>query len=223
MEEHMTGRKFKVGLIRVLTTEDEELLNLHGKILMEKFPMLEVESRCIPDQYEGIHSHELEALAVPKIVKLAESFKDKDMILISCADDPGVREVREALPGMPVTGGGETTAALATRYGEKIAVLGIVDYAPKAYLRMIPDKLIAVGKPDGVDSTLDLMTSEGRASCLRKAMELKEMGAEVIALGCTGLTTIGIAQEIEKATGLTVIDPVLAQGVFAMFEAVKRQ
>lgn len=223
MEEYMTGRKFKVGLIRVLTTEDEELLNLHGKILMEKFPMLEVESRCIPDQYEGIHSHELEALAVPKIVKLAESFRDKDMILISCADDPGVREVREALPGMPVTGGGETTAALATRYGEKIAVLGIVDYAPKAYLRMIPDKLIAVGKPDGVDSTLDLMTPEGRASCLRKAMELKELGAEVIALGCTGLTTIGIAQEIEKATGLTVIDPVLAQGVFAMFEAVKRQ
>lgn len=219
----MTGRKFKVGLIRVLTTEDEELLNLHGKILMEKFPMLEVESRCIPDQYEGIHSHELEALAVPKIVKLAESFRDKDMILISCADDPGVREVREALPGMQVTGGGETTAALATRYGEKIAVLGIVDYAPKAYLRMIPDKLIAVGKPDGVDSTLDLMTPEGRASCLRKAMELKELGAEVIALGCTGLTTIGIAQEIEKATGLTVIDPVLAQGVFAMFEAVKRQ
>lgn len=218
----MKDRKFKVGLIRVLTTEDEALLNLHGKILMEKFPMLEVESRCIPDQYEGIHSHELEALAVPKIVELAKSFKDKDMILISCADDPGVKEVREALPGMPVTGGGETTVALATKYGEKIAVLGIADYAPKAYLRMIPDKLIAVGKPDGVDSTLDLMTPEGKASCLRKARELKEMGAEVIALGCTGLTTIGIAGEIEEATGLPVIDPVLAQGVFALFEAVKR-
>lgn len=218
----MKDRKFKVGLIRVLTTEDEALLNLHGKILMEKFPMLEVESRCIPDQYEGIHSHELEALAVPKIVELAKSFKDKDMILISCADDPGVKEVREALPGMPVTGGGETTVALATKYGEKIAVLGIADYAPKAYLRMIPDKLIAVGKPDGVDSTLDLMTPEGKASCLRKARELKEMGAEVIALGCTGLTTIGIAGEIEEATGLPVIDPVLAQGVFASFEAVKR-
>lgn len=218
----MKDRKFKVGLIRVLTTEDEALLNLYGKILMEKFPMLEVESRCIPDQYEGIHSHELEALAVPKIVELAKSFKDKDMILISCADDPGVKEVREALPGMPVTGGGETTVALATKYGEKIAVLGIADYAPKAYLRMIPDKLIAVGKPDGVDSTLDLMTPEGKASCLRKARELKEMGAEVIALGCTGLTTIGIAGEIEEATGLPVIDPVLAQGVFASFEAVKR-
>ncbi len=216
-------KKFRIGLIRVLTTEDEELLNQHGKILMEKFPMLEVESRCIPDQYEGIHSHELEVLAVPKIVELAKSFRDKDMILVSCADDPGVKEIREALPGMPVTGGGETTAALATKYGEKIAVLGIVDYAPKAYLRMIPDKLVAVGRPEGINSTLDLMTSEGKASCIRKAQELKELGAEVIALGCTGLTTIGIAKEIEEATGLTVIDQVLAQGVFAVFEEVKRQ
>lgn len=215
-------KKFKIGLIRVLTTEDEELLNRHGRILMDKFPLLDVESKCIPDQYEGIHSHELEKIAVPKIVELAKTFKDKDMILVSCADDPGVAEVREALPGMPVTGGGETTVALATKYGEKIAVLGIVDYAPKAYNRMIPDKLIAIGKPDGVDSTLDLMTPEGRKSCIKKAMELKEMGAEVIALGCTGLTTIGIAKEIEEATGLTVIDPVLAQGVFATFEAVKK-
>ena len=215
-------KKFKIGLIRVLTTEDEELLNRHGRLLMEKFPMLDVESRCIPDQYEGIHSHELEKIAVPKIVELAKAFKDKDMILVSCADDPGVAEVRAALPGMPVTGGGETTVALASKYGEKIAVLGIVDYAPKAYLRMIPEKLIAIGKPDGVDSTLDLMTPEGRQSCIKKAVELKELGAEVIALGCTGLTTIGIAKEIEEATGLTVVDPVLAQGVFAMFEAVKK-
>lgn len=216
-------RKFKIGLIRVLTTEDQELLNLHGKILMEKYPMLDVESRCIPDQYEGIHSHELEHIAVPKIVELARAFQDKDMILVSCADDPGVAEIREALPGMPVTGGGETTVALATRYGEKIAVLGIVDYAPKAYTRMIPDKLIAVGKPDGVDSTLDLMTPEGKASCIKKALELKAMGAEVIALGCTGLATIGIAQELEEITGLPVIDPVLAQGAFAVFEAARKQ
>ena len=215
-------KKFKVGLIRVLTTEDEELLNRHGKILMDKFPMLDVESRCIPDQYEGIHSHELEKIAVPKIVELAKEFKDKDMILVSCADDPGVAEVREALPGMMVTGGGETTVALATKYGEKIGLLGIVDYPPKAYVRMIPDKLVANKRPEGVNSTLDLMTPEGRKSCIKAAMELKEMGAEVIALGCTGLTTIGIAKEVEEATGLTVIDPVLAQGAFAAFEAAKR-
>lgn len=215
-------KKFQIGLIRVLTTEDEELLNRHGKTIMEKYPMLEVESRCIPDQYEGIHSHELERLAVPKIVALAKEFRDKDMILVSCADDPGVAEVREALPGMLVTGGGETTVALATRYGEKIGLLGIVEYAPKAYVRMIPDKLVGNIKPDGVNSTLDLMTPEGRKNCLKAAMDLKNMGVEVIALGCTGLATIGIAREIEEVTGIPVIDPVLAQGAFAAFEAAKR-
>jgi len=156
-------------------------------------------------------------------VELAKTFfRDKDMILISCADDPGVAEVRQTLPGMVVTGGGETTVAIATRYGDKIGLLGIMDYAPKAYRRMIPDKLVANLRPEGVYSTLDLMTSAGRESCLKSAVQLKEMGAEVIALGCTGLATIGIAAEIEEVTGLPVIDPVLAQGAFAAFEAAKR-
>ena len=216
-------KKLRVGLIRVLTTEDEVLLNNHGKTLMEKYPMLDVESRCIPDQYEGIHDVETEKKALPKIVELAKTcFADKDMILISCADDPGVELVRQALPGMVVTGGGETTVAVALRYGEKIGLLGIMDYAPKAYRRMIPDKLVGVLRPEGVYSTLDLMTEAGRKSCLASAMQLKEMGAEVIALGCTGLATIGIAAEVEKVTGLPVIDPVLAQGAFAAFEAAKR-
>ena len=52
----MTGgtdmnKKFKVGLIRVLTTEDEEVLQLHGKQIMEYFPELEVVTKCIQDQY----------------------------------------------------------------------------------------------------------------------------------------------------------------------------
>ena len=34
------NKKFKVGLIRVLTTEDEEVLQSHGKQIMEYFPEL---------------------------------------------------------------------------------------------------------------------------------------------------------------------------------------
>ena len=50
-----------------------------------------------------------------------------------------------------------------------------------------------------------------------------QMGAEVIALGCTGLATIGIAKDLEKDLGIPVIDPVMAEGLFAYFEAVRRQ
>ena len=216
-------KAFQVGVIRVLTSDDPDFVGLHGKIIEEHFPGIRCISKCIPDQWEGIHSHELERIAVPKIVETAKSLTDVDMIIVSCADDPGVEEIRRELSGIPVTGGGETTAALATKYGQKIAVLGITDYVPKAYLRMIPEKIVAAARPDGVNSTLDLMTPEGKRSCIRKARELKSRGAEVIALGCTGLTTIGIAKEIEKDTGIPVIDPVLAEGTFAFFESVRKR
>lgn len=216
------NKKFKIGLIRVLTTEDENVLSAHGKQIMNYFPELDVETKCIPDQYEGIHSPELLDEAVPKIVETAKTFKDVDMIIVSCADDPGVKEIREALPGIPVTGGGETTVALSLKYGQTIGVLGITDYAPQAYLRMVPNQII-IGRPEGVHSTLDLMTPEGRKSVIEMGFKLKAKGAEVIALACTGLATIGIASELEKETGLPVIDPVLAEGLFAYFEYLRKK
>lgn len=110
---------------------------------------------------------------------------------------------------------------MALRYGSRIGVLGITDYAPDAYARLLQGKMI-LEKPEGVDSTLDLMTPEGREQVLLSGRKLKEKGAEVIALACTGLATIGIARELEEATGLPVIDPVLAEGLFAYFESVRR-
>lgn len=189
---------------------------------MSYFPELQVETKCIPDQYEGIHSPELGELAIPKIVKTAQSFTDVDMIIVSCADDPGVAEIRKVLSDIPVTGGGETTVALALKYGSKIGVLGITDYAPQAYRRMIPDQMI-LGRPEGVHSTLDLMTPEGKESVLKLGLKLKEQGAEVIALACTGLATIGIAKDLENETGLPVIDPVMAEGLFAYFEYLRKK
>lgn len=211
---------FKVGLIRVLTTEDPDVLLAHGKTIMEHFPGIDVETKCIPDQYEGIHSDKLCKIAVPKIVETAKTFLDVDMLIVSCASDPGLEEIKEAIPTIPVTGGGETTAALSLRYGDKIGVLGITDYAPKAYARMLKGKMI-LGKPEGVCSTLDLLTEEGRESTIKKGQELKAQGAQVIALACTGMGTIGIAKKLEKATGLPVIDPVIAEGLFAYFEKIR--
>lgn len=217
------GKKFRVGLIRVLTSDDQDFINLHGKVIMDLFPDIEVESMCIPDQWEGIHSPELGDIAIPKIIETAHKFKDIDMLLVSCADDPGVEELRKEFPNIPVTGGGETTVAIASKYGSKIGVLGIVDYAPRAYCRMIPEKICAIVRPDGVESTLDLMTDAGKEKCIRAAQTLKDAGAEVIALACTGLTTIGIASTLEAAVGIPVIDPVIAEGLFCYYEALKKK
>ena len=52
--------------------------------------------------------------------------------------------------------------------------------------------------------------------------KLKEQGADVLALACTGMATIGIAKELEEAAGIPVIDPVMAEGLFAYFEYLKK-
>ena len=103
-------KTYKVGLIRVLTTEDEELLQLHGKLIESYFPMFQVVSRCIPDQPEGIHDDETFAVGVPKVVNLAvELWKEGcQAIIISCAGDPGVPEARQAVP-IPVIGAGSVS------------------------------------------------------------------------------------------------------------------
>ncbi len=93
-------KTYKVGLIRVLTTEEEELLQLNGKLIESYFPMFQVVSRCIPEQPEGIHDDETFAVGVPKVVNLAvELWKEGcQAIIISCAGDPGVPEARQAVP-----------------------------------------------------------------------------------------------------------------------------
>ena len=170
---------------------------------MEYFPELEVVTKCIPDQYEGIHSPELGKIAIPKIVETARSFTDVDMIIVSCADDPGVAEIRKVLPDIPVTGGGETTVALALKYGSRIGVLGITDYAPQAYMRMIPEQMI-LGRPEGVHSTLDLMTPEGKASVLKLGMKLKRTGCRSNCSCLHRTCNNRIAKDLEKETGLPV-------------------
>ena len=55
-------KKYRVGLIRVLTTDDPQLKQMHGALIEQYFPMLQVESRCIPDQPEGIHDDQTMAI-----------------------------------------------------------------------------------------------------------------------------------------------------------------
>ncbi|MCI2059076.1 MAG: aspartate/glutamate racemase family protein [Oscillibacter sp.] len=211
--------KWHIGLIRVVTQEDPALRELHGNRIMEYFPELEVESRCIPDQPEGIHSDELKDLAVPKILRLAESFHGKDALIVSCADDPGVPELQKLL-SIPVVGAGSSTALLARRYGPRAGILGITDYAPSPYGSMFGEGLINLGRPQGVNSTLDLMTPEGRAAVENLALRLKDAGAQSIALACTGMSTIGVAGPLRRLTGLPVVDPVLAEGLCALYECL---
>lgn len=216
------AKKFKVGLVRVVTIHDEEMLNLHGRLLEQYYPELEVESKCILNQPEGIHDEATELLAVPKIVDLAKVWEGIEALIISCAGDPAVEELRKELK-IPVVGGGEATALLASHYGKKVGVLGITEEVPRAYARTFGENIVGTCRAEGVNSTLDLLTPAGRTAVIKKAKELKALGAEVIALACTGLSTIRIAKELEKVCEIPVIDPVMAEGLLTYFACLRRE
>ena len=217
-------KQYKVGMIRVLTTQDPELLALHGKLIEGYFPMLKVDSRCLPDQPEGIYNDETMAIAIPKIVAMAKEMyaEGYEALIISCAGDPGVEEARRAVP-IPVVGGGASTAALSLFYGSRPAALGITPDMPEGYARVFQDRAVGSGRGAGVESVLDLMAPAGYQATLDAAQEMKAQGADVIALSCTGMSTLKIAPAMEKDLGIPVLDPVMCEGLLTLFELLRRE
>lgn len=205
-------RRKRAGLIRVLTTSDVALLNLHGKLIMEYFSEIEIISACIPDQPEGIHDDATETIAVPKVMELAGAMEADGMeaVIISCAGDPAVPQATSALR-IPVIGAGRASAAMARVLERPIGVLGITEKVPQAILDILGGYFQADAVPCGVASTLDLMKPDGMAAAVEAGSLLMERGARAILLACTGLSTIGAADRLRDALGVPVIDPVRAE------------
>lgn len=216
-------KKYRVGVIRVIT-QDAETSGCHGRLLESYFPIFQITSRCLPDRPDGIHDNETENMAVPKVLALAKEFEEMGMdgIIINCCGDPALELVREHV-SIPVAGGGESTAALARLYGDKIFSLGITPEAPRNYKKVLGSHFIDNGIPEGVNCTLDLLSEQGRRQVCATARQLKERGADAIALACTGMATIGIAPLLEKETGIPVLDPVLCEGMAMYLELLRRE
>ena len=212
----MTMRKKRIGLIRVLTTENKELLNLHGKMLMNWFPGLEVVSDCIPNQPEGGHDDETEKAAIPKVLKLAQKMESDGMeaVVVSCAGDPGVELAAKKLT-IPIIGAGRAVAAMARVLERPLGVLGITEKVPSAVLQTLGACFKADAIPRGVVSTLDLMKPEGMAATIEAGRELMERGAKALLLACTGMSTIGAAPRLREALRIPVVDPVRAEAAVA--------
>ena len=211
-----------IVVIRVVTLEDQTLLRMHGDLIEAYYPALRTDSYCIGEQPRGVCDLKTKTLAVPKIIALAKKHQDADAIVISCCDDPAVEELREML-SVPVIGAGTAVSAVARGLGKRVGIIGITEYVPEPYRRILGDDLIDLGRPEGVTCTLDLMIGAGRESVLRKARELKAQGANCIALACTGMSTIRVAREIENSCGIPAVDPVMAEGLFAYYACLQSE
>jgi len=213
----------RIGIVRVLTTRDEDLLNAHGRLIESHFPQFETTSRCIEDQPEGIHDDHTREIAVPKVVKLGRELEAEGMsaLIVSCADDPGVDQLRKTVK-IPVIGAGSAAASLALSLGDRVGVLMISNRTPDVIRKILGKSFLAESKPKGVTTTLDLLRKEENIHLFSAAEQLKEKGADVILLACTGYATVGIAQELGKHLGIPIVDPVLASALVTWYVTAAR-
>ncbi|HDI31454.1 MAG TPA: hydantoin racemase [Thermofilum sp.] len=208
--------KVSIGLIRVITLDDEDSLNVHGKIIEENFPLLRVVSRCIMGFPKGLYNLELERKAIPQIVNLALEFEKEGMkaVIISCADDPGVKETRKRVK-IPVIGAGTAAASVSLIYGERIGVLGITEHVPTPIANVLGERLVGYRKPANVTNTLDIIRNEEEV--VKAARELEKLDVNALVLGCTGYSTAKSVKILKNKLSIPVIDPVVASGLMAYY------
>ncbi|MCG2621659.1 aspartate/glutamate racemase family protein [Arthrobacter sp. I2-34] len=201
----------RIGLIRTLTTSNRSLLHTHGHALQAAYGF-SVQSVPIPGQPDGVHDVESLSRAVPRVRTAASQLAPHvDGIIISCAEDPGLAEAREAA-SIPVAGAGSAGAAAALAIGSRVGVLGIRHDAPAAVAAVLGDHLAAVESPPSVSVSPELLTPTGVFETLAAGERLAAAAADVILLACTGLSSMGVAGELSRRLGLPVVDGVLAAG-----------
>ena len=213
----------RVGLVRVMTQEKQELIDEQGKLIEGLFPFIEVKSRCIEDQPMGIHDAETERIAGPKILNVARTLEGEgaEVVIISCAADPALETVRNEL-AIPVIGAGSATAAVAMNLGRDIGVIGIGQEVPEAMAELLGDRLVGYQRIEEVETALDLKSGDARERVIRAAREITAQGkVDVIALACSGLSALDVYNPIEQEFGVYAVSPVLASGIQALYALMR--
>lgn len=202
----------KVGIIRVLTTDEDTILKAHGRLMEKRFGLNTV-SKCIKNQPDGIYNAKTAEEAVPKITALAEELVCKNRctaVTISCAADPGLNECRKVLD-RPVLGAGSAGAYIAKMYCNKIGVIGITPDVPKSISVPLGSRLTCYTSPDGVNKTTDLFKPHAKKKFLMEIEKLIKAESDGILFACTGFSTMNMAEMVKSHFHIPVFDLVDAQ------------
>jgi len=149
------------------------------------------------------------AAAVAPMVETACS-RPATAIVVACFSDPGLDELRD-VSAVPVIGIAEAAVEEALTSGSRIGVMSsVADSVPRhsRYWRKlgVADH-IAADIPLGL-GVLELETPEAYARAATAGRQLVERGADVVVLGCTGMTHM--QPRLEEELGVSVVDPCVA-------------
>lgn len=203
-----------LGIIRVLTTNNEQILNEHGNIMKRMFNIDSV-SCCIPDQPHGVYDSESEKTSIPKIIKIAHEMSenyDIKAITISCASEPGLTHVKGTVD-IPVIGAGTAGAHAASMIGDRIGIIGITENPPSSILRSLGNSFHSYVYSQSIRKTTDLFNLDSKKEILSLSKALVDEGVDGILFACTGFSTINLKNYLAGHLNIPVIDLVEAQAL----------
>ena len=203
-----------LGIIRVLTTDNQEVLREHGKRMKDTFQVDSL-TKCIQGQPSGIYNSETEEIAIPKIVALAKQMAEEDCvdaITISCAADPALEDSRLAV-SPPILGAGVCGAHAASMVGQEVAVIGITENPPIRMKEELGEKFHSYSYSPKLRKTTDLFSVGVQEELLDVVNKVIHSGADVILFACTGFSTIRLKEYLVQHVTVPVIDLVEAQAI----------
>ncbi len=179
------------------------------RVLRPPWSCVVVHAPAGPESLESWRDYHLASVC---ILPLLRDYPDVDGIVLACFGDPGLYLLKEVAM-VPVVGIAEASMSLALLLGGKFGILAGMRRAMELMDSMVrtyglesryagtyPLNMRVLDFEKHRAKTLDTLEKAGRV--------LKERGADVLLLGCAGLT--GFAPDLEARIHMTVIDPVEA-------------
>lgn len=175
-------------------------------------PPWEVVAAAAPAGPESLESWTDYHLASVAVLPLLEEHADADAILLACFGDPGLYVLKESCR-VPVAGIAEASMSVALLLGASFGILAGMRRAVELMDSMVRTYGLEARYAGTVSLDMRVLDFEKDRAATLKVLEeaslaLRAKGAEVLLLGCAGLT--GFAEELHARVGMPVVDPVEA-------------
>ena len=175
------------------------------RILAEDLGVV-VEVVTSSDGPPAIESDEDVLAAVEPMIDTAAKYP-ADAYVVACFSDPGIADLRATLEA-PVFGIAESAVLAAMSRGRNVGIISCVEASVRRHDRYwdrigVTRRVVAdVATGRGV---LDLESEDAYGDVLEAANKLAGSGADVVVLGCTGMTHL--RARLQSDLGLSVIEP----------------
>ena len=174
----------------------------------------EVTCKPTPGAPKFIETYEDEIKTAPGMIQLVRENEDKfDAFIIACHDDPNL-DVMKEITRKPVVGIAEASMKIASMLGHRFSVLTTSEHSipiKEALARKyhLQDVLASIRAPreETIKKNDELKYMETAQS------SIKEDKAEVLVLGCAGMT--GLDKHLEEKLGIPVLDGIVCALIIA--------